>query len=74
MSAWTRLVRFVGQDGQTRLGQPVDKSVDVGLDFAAGKHVEVNVIDGDVYTGTVSDKKDTIKKVCRVIRACSAAY
>lgn len=63
MSAWTRLVRFVGKDGQTRLGQPVDASVDVGTAVFSGKDVEVNVIDGEVYSGTVSNEKDTIKKV-----------
>jgi len=56
-------VRFVGKDGQTRLGQPVDASVDVGTAVFSGKDVEVNVIDGEVYSGTVSNEKDTIKKV-----------
>lgn len=62
-TAWTRLARFVGKSGQVRLGQPVDASIDVGLAVAAGKDVEVHVIDGDVYSGIVTSEKDTIKKV-----------
>ena len=63
MSAWTRLVRFVAQDGQIRLGQPVDALLDVGLAVAAGKTVEVSLIHGDVFTGTVSSEKATICSV-----------
>lgn len=57
-------MRFVGRQGQTRFGQPINSSIDVGLAVAAGEDVEVNVIDGDVYTGTVTNEKDTIKQVC----------
>lgn len=60
---WTRLVRYIGQDGETRLGQPVDASIDVGLAVAAGQDVEVYIIDGDLYTGLVSSRKDVIKKI-----------
>lgn len=60
---WTRLVRYTGKDGQVRLGQPVDPTVDVGLAVAAGQEVQVYVIDGDVYTGTVTSTKDVVKKV-----------
>jgi len=63
MSDWTRLVRYVGRDASIRLGQPVDGSIDVGLAVHSGKEVEVNVIHGDIYTGTVSSEKDIIKKV-----------
>lgn len=61
-------MRFVGHSGQIRLGQPVDASVDVGLAFAGGKEVKVNIINGDVYSGTVSSEEDTIKKVRIVFR------
>lgn len=63
-NAWKRLVRFENAQGQVRLGQPVDPSVDVGLAVAAGEKVEVNLIKGDVFDGTVTSEKDTIKKAC----------
>ena len=63
MSAWTRLVGFVAQDGQIRLGQPVDASLDVGLAVAAGKTVAVSLAHGDIFTGTVSGEKATIYSV-----------
>ena len=65
MSAWTRLVRFIAQDGQIRLGQPIDASLDVGLAIASAKTVEVNLIHGDVFTGTVSSDKATIRSVSK---------
>jgi hypothetical protein len=65
MSAWTRLVRFIGQDGQVYLGQPVNASIDVGLAVISGETVVANVIKGDIYTGTVSSKEVAIKKVGR---------
>ena len=63
MSAWTRLVRFIGKDGREHLGQPVDPTLDVGLAFKAGEEVKVRVIDGDLFTGTVTEKGDVVVKV-----------
>jgi len=56
-------VRFEDEKGEVQLGQPTDSSIDAGLAFAEGREIEVNVIDGDVYTGTVTDRKAVIKKV-----------
>lgn len=63
MSAWTRLVRFQDESGKIRLGQPVDASQDVGLACAAGEPVQVKLIEGDIYDGTVTEETATIKKV-----------
>lgn len=62
-NASKRLVRFENPQGQTRLGQPVDPAVDVGLAVAAGEKVEVHLIKRGLYDGTVTSEKDTIKKV-----------
>lgn len=59
------MVRFIGQDGQVYLGQPVNASIDVGLAVISGETVVANVIKGDIYTGTVSSKEVAIKKVGR---------
>ncbi|GFZ47362.1 hypothetical protein JCM24511_05105 [Saitozyma sp. JCM 24511] len=82
MSAWTRLVRFIGQDGQVYLGQPVNASIDVGLAVISGETVVANVIKGDIYSGTVSSKEVTIKKLlppvtrdeCSIIRCLGLNY
>lgn len=63
MANWTRLVRFLDANGQTRLGQPVDASVDVGAAVAAGKLVEVHIIEGDAFNGKVTEKKTVIGQV-----------
>lgn len=60
---WTRLVRFVDEQGQERLGQPVDEKIDVGLAIAAGEKVEAFLISGDIYDGTVTPQKTTIVKL-----------
>lgn len=62
-TSWTKLVRFIGSDGDEHLGQVVDTSLDVGLAIADGQSVEVYLLDGDMYTGTITSKKDTIKTV-----------
>lgn len=61
---WKSLVRFVGRAGQHRLGQPVDATLDVGLAVAEGRKVEVNVIEGDIFTGTVTNEIDVVVLVC----------
>ena len=63
MTAWTRLVRFEDESGKIYLGQPVDASQDVGLACAAGEPVQMKLISGDIYTGTVTEQTRTIKKV-----------
>lgn len=67
MAAWTRLVRFEDQSGKIRLGQPVDASQDVGLACAAGEPVEVKLISGDIFTGTLTEQTATIKKVSSLV-------
>lgn len=63
MSAWQRLVRFEDEQGKIQLGEPVDASQDVGLAVANGEKVEVKLIQGDLYDGTVTDQVATVKKV-----------
>ena len=63
MSAWKRLVRFEDEQGKIQLGEPVDASQDVGLAVANGEKVQVKLIQGDLYNGTVTDQTATIKKV-----------
>lgn len=60
---WTRLVRFVDVQGQERLGQPVDETIDVGLAIANGEKVEAYLIEGDIYDGTITPQKATISKL-----------
>lgn len=63
MAQWKRLVRFEDETGKVNLGEPVDPKLDVGLEVAAGRSVQVNLIEGDAFTGKVTAKKATIKKV-----------
>lgn len=63
MSAWTRLVRFEDDAGDVRLGQPADNDEDIGLAVASGKPVDVFLIQGDIYTGTVTNKKVRVKSL-----------
>ena len=56
-------MRYVSKDGNIRLGQPVDLAQDVGLAAAGGHTFKVNVIQGDVFNGTVSSEEDTAEKV-----------
>lgn len=82
INTWTRLARFVNREGQIRLGQPVDPKLDVGLAVAGGQEVEVHVIDGDVYSGTVTNEVDVIKQLlapvsrqeCSIIRCLGLNY
>lgn len=75
-NTWTHLVRFVGRNGEIRLGQPVDVDTDVGLAVAEGQEVEVFVVDGDIFDGTVTTERDVIKqllaplspKECSIVR------
>ena len=67
MPAWTHLIRFVAvEDGQTHLGQLVDTSRDVGLDSINGVDIKAYLINGDVFTGTVTKDVYTVSKVSSV--------
>ncbi len=72
-NTWTRLARFVGQSGAIRLGQPVDPTLDVGLAVAAGEQVEVYVVDGDIFNGTVTAERDAIKQLLAPISSAECS-
>ncbi|KAK2468872.1 hypothetical protein H9L39_19464 [Fusarium oxysporum f. sp. albedinis] len=56
MSTWTHLIRFKAkEDGQVHLGQLVDISRDVGLDCFNNIEVKAFLINGDMYSGTVTE-------------------
>jgi len=60
---WTHLTRFIAEeDGQIHLGQ-VDPSScpDDGLALYKGEEVKVKLIEGDVFSGTVTKQEMTIK-------------
>ncbi|OAA81938.1 Fumarylacetoacetase, protein [Akanthomyces lecanii RCEF 1005] len=42
---WSRLVRFISDDGRELCGEPEDGNVDVGLALAAGETVKVRVLE-----------------------------
>ncbi|KAI8938089.1 hypothetical protein NX059_005759 [Plenodomus lindquistii] len=56
---WTHLVRFIAaEDGQIHLGQvDVTKFPDVGMSHFNGEKIEVNLINGSIYDGVVTDRK-----------------
>lgn len=45
----------------------MDSTVDVGLAIASGELLQVNLIEGDIYSGVVSSKIDTVKKVGKAL-------
>lgn len=64
-SNWTHLVRFLAEeDGQAHLGQvDSNKWPDVGLALEKGDKITVNLIEGSVFDGVVTDKTMTISRV-----------
>jgi hypothetical protein len=64
MTAWSHLIRFTAhEDEQVHLGQLVDTSRDVGLDSLEGREIRAYLINGDMFTGSVTKHVYTIKKV-----------
>ncbi|PON24995.1 hypothetical protein TGAM01_v206076 [Trichoderma gamsii] len=56
MPSWTHLIRFRAvEDGHVHLGQLVDTSRDVGIDCLNGVEVKAFLINGDIFSGTVTD-------------------
>lgn len=66
MSQWTHLIRFVAvEDGQIHLGQFDPSTIpDVGLaTLSPDSNVRVQLINGSVFDGLVTDKTMTVKQV-----------
>ena len=63
--AWTHLVRFLAEeDGQEHLGQVDAKRwPDVGLALEKGEKITVNLVQGSVFDGVVTEKTMTIAQV-----------
>ncbi len=62
---WTHLVRFLAEeDGQIHLGQVYqEKWPDVGLATYNGEKVDVRLINGSIFDGTVTGTTMHISKV-----------
>jgi hypothetical protein len=64
MPEWTHLIRFVAvEDDQIHLGQLADPLRDVGLDSVNGVEIKAYLINGDVFSGRVTEHIYTVKKV-----------
>ncbi|EFX06129.1 fumarylacetoacetate hydrolase family protein [Grosmannia clavigera kw1407] len=63
--SWTHLVRFLAkEDGQVHLGQiDAAKVPDLGLALEKGETVTVQVVEGDVFDGVVTNRTLTISTV-----------
>ncbi|KAF5615589.1 uncharacterized protein FTJAE_13291 [Fusarium tjaetaba] len=61
MSSWTHLIRFKAkEDGQVHLGQLVDSTRDIGLDYMDGVEIKAFLLNGDIYNGTVTEQVLTV--------------
>lgn len=83
MPAWTHLIRFVAlEDDQIHLGQLVDTSRDVGIDSLEGAEIKAYLVNGDIFTGTVTKHVYTVKRLlspvnreqCNYIRCLGLNY
>ena len=64
MTSWTHLIRFVAKEDQIiHLGQPVDTTRDVGLDMVNNVEVKAYLINGTIFSGTVTSAIYTVDKV-----------
>lgn len=64
MSKWTHLIRFrAKEDGQVHLGQLVDTTRDAGLDSVGGHEIKAYLINGDAFSGSVTDHVLTVEAV-----------
>ncbi|KAH7019619.1 hypothetical protein EDB80DRAFT_701206 [Ilyonectria destructans] len=63
MANWTHLIRFVGEDDKIYLGQPVNTTTDVGLAILNGEHLQAAIIEGDAFTGLVTQHRRTVKEI-----------
>lgn len=64
MPNWTHLIRCRAvEDGQVHLGQVIDTSRDVGIDCMNGVEVKAFLINGDIFTGTVTNNTLTVDHV-----------
>lgn len=62
--SWTHLVRFLAvEDNQTHLGQLVDVTRDVGQDSLDGVKIAVNLIEGSIFDGRVTQHVMHVKQV-----------
>jgi hypothetical protein len=72
---WTHLIRFIAaEDGQIHLGQLTDTSRDVGLDAVDGVETKAYLINGDVFTGRVTDHVYTVKQLLSPISREQCSY
>lgn len=60
--SWTRLIRFQDEDGHEHYGQPTTDG-DVGQAMAAGTPVTARVLDGDLFSGQLSETSKTVAKL-----------
>ena len=61
MVAWTRLIRFVGEDGKIYRGEPI---VDETADIGKTQNLKAKIIAGDnVFKGNVTDKVVAVKQL-----------
>lgn len=64
-SNWTHLVRFLAQeDGQIHLGQVDPKAYpDLGVATVEKKKIEVNLINGSIFGGSVTERTMTVAQL-----------
>jgi hypothetical protein len=83
MPDWTHLIRFVAaEDEQIHLGQLTDTSRDVGLDTFNRVETKAYLINGDAFTGRVTNQVYTVKRLlspisreqCNYIRCLGLNY
>ncbi|KAK7178051.1 fumarylacetoacetate hydrolase domain-containing protein 2A [Paraphaeosphaeria sporulosa] len=75
MPDWTHLIRFVAvEDEQVHLGQLIDTTRDVGLDSVNGVEIKAYLINGDIFSGKVTQFVYTVRKLLSPVAREQCSY
>ncbi|KAF1931941.1 uncharacterized protein M421DRAFT_417672 [Didymella exigua CBS 183.55] len=75
MPDWTHLIRFVTvEDEQVHLGQLVDTTRDVGLDSVNGVEIKAYLVNGDIFSGKVTQHVYTVRKLLSPVAREQCSY
>lgn len=70
--SWTRCIRFIAKETKkVHLGQPIS-SEDIALSLEKGASIKVHEIEGDIYTGSVSNKQLTVEQLLAPLETTGA--
>ncbi|KAE8154286.1 2-keto-4-pentenoate hydratase [Aspergillus avenaceus] len=73
--SWTHLIRFIAaEDSQEHLGQLVDTTRDIGQDTLDGVQISAYLVNGDIFSGRVTETVFHVKQLLSPITKEQCSY